>query len=124
MGTNGFALIVLFTLAVATGATIIALSALIGRRQAPRERGLPYECGLDPVASPRNRFSIKYFVVAVLFLVFDVEVIFFYPWALVFRDGIVSGQGMFLVIEMAVFFGILLLALVYAWGRGALDWEK
>ena len=68
MTTNGIALIMLFILAAATGGLIVALSALIGRRMAPSERATPYECGLDPVGTPRRRFSITFFLVAVIFI--------------------------------------------------------
>lgn len=124
MGTGGVALIILFALAAATGVVILILSALIGRRRPPAERLLPYECGLDPIAQPRRRFAVKYFLIALLFILFDVEVVFFYPWALVFRDVARGGMGLFVFIEMAVFLAILGLALVYAWGKGALEWEE
>lgn len=123
MGTAGIALIMLFAIALGMGGAIVAISAFIGRRRPPAERLLPYECGLDPADKPRHRFSVKYFLVAVLFIIFDVEVVFFYPWALAFRDAISAGKGMFLMIEMAVFMCIIVIALAYAWGRGALDWE-
>lgn len=124
MDSGVFALILLFLLAAATGGAIVALSAAIGRRRPPPERGLPYECGLDPVGGARGRFSVKYFLVAVLFIIFDVEIVFFYPWALAFRELASGGQGVFLLVELAVFVAILALALAYAWGRGALEWER
>lgn len=124
MGIGGFSLIVLFVLAAAMGGGILLISSLVGRHRAPPERGLPYECGLDPIGQPRRRLAVKYFLVAVLFILFDVEVVFFYPWALVFRGVARGGMGMFVFIEMAIFLGILGLALAYAWGKGALEWEK
>jgi NADH-quinone oxidoreductase subunit A len=124
MGSGGVALIMLFVLALATGGGIVALSAMVGRCTPPPERLLPYECGLDPAGQPRRRLSVKFFLVAVLFIIFDVEVVFFYPWALAFREGMAGGGGMFLLVEMGIFLGVLALALVYAWGRGALEWER
>ena len=124
MDSGGVGLIMLFVLAAATGGGIVALSAMVGRRTPPPERLLPYECGLDQAVQPRRRFSVKFFLVAVLFIIFDVEIVFFYPWALAFREGIAGGNGMALLVEMAIFLGVLALALLYAWGRGALEWER
>ena len=124
MDSGGVGLIMLFVLAAATGGGIVALSAMVGRRTPPPERLLPYECGLDQAVQPRRRFSVKFFLVAVLFIIFDVEIVFFYPWALAFRELASGGQGVFLLVELAVFVAILALALAYAWGRGALEWER
>lgn len=124
MDPQTFSLILLFVLAAGTGGAIVAISAMIGRVDAPLERGLPYECGLDPVGSPRRRFSVKFFLVAVLFIVFDVEVAFLYPWAVAFRDIAKSSGAMFVMSEIVIFVVLLALALTYAWGRGALDWEE
>ncbi len=77
----------------------------------------PYECGIETSGEPRSRYSIRYYVIAVLFVVFDVEVIFFFPWAVQFNL-----LGLFGFIEMLVFIGILLLGYAYAWKKGALEW--
>ena len=76
-----------------------------------------YECGIESEDEPRARYSIRYYVIAVLFVVFDVEVIFFFPWAVRF-----DALGLFGFIEMLIFIGILLLGYLYAWGKGALEW--
>lgn len=123
MDIEKFSLILLFFVAAATGAAIIAISAMIGRHKAPPDRRLPYECGLDPSGTPRQRMSVKYFLIAVLFIIFDVEVVFFYPWALVFRRA-GPEMGLFLLVEMVIFLAVLGLALLYAWGKGALEWEE
>ncbi|HPQ81116.1 MAG TPA: NADH-quinone oxidoreductase subunit A [bacterium] len=124
MDSGVFALTSLFLFAAATGGAIVALSAAVGRRRPPPERNLPYECGLDPVGKPGNRFSVKYFLVAVLFIIFDVEIVFLYPWALAFRELAFGGHGVFLIAELIAFAFILSVALAYAWGRGALEWER
>lgn len=124
MSIDGFSLILLFLLAAGVSAAIIGLSAIIGRKKGPRERAIPYECGLDPVGKPRARASLKFFLVAVLFIIFDVEVVFLYPWAIVFKDFVRQGQGVLMFAEMAVFLGILALGFLYVWGRGALEWEE
>jgi NADH-quinone oxidoreductase subunit A len=76
-----------------------------------------YECGIETSGEPRSRYSIRYYVIAVLFVVFDVEVIFFFPWAVRFNV-----LGLFGFVEMLIFIGILLLGYVYAWKKGALEW--
>ncbi len=77
----------------------------------------PYECGVEPVRDARQRFSVRFYIVAMLFLIFDVETIFLFPWAVQFRQ-----LALFGFIEMTIFIGILILGYVYAWKRGALEW--
>ncbi len=124
MSINAISILVLFALAAAVALGIVLISALLGSGRKSTEKLLPYECGLDPIGSPRRRFSVKFFLVAILFIVFDVEVVFLYPWAVVFREFKAAGEGALAFTVAAVFLGILLLGLVYAWGRGALDWEE
>ncbi len=123
MSPSGLAITILFFCAAALGAVIMLLSSFIGKRKAPAARKLPYECGIDPVGSPHHRISVKYFLIAVLFIIFDVEIVFFYPWALAFHRGAKGPDGPMLVAELFIFMLILLVALVYAWGKGALEWE-
>lgn len=78
-----------------------------------------YECGEEPVGSARARFNIRFYVIALIFLIFEVEVVFLFPWALVYRD-----LGLFAFIEMAVFLAILLVGFAYVWVKGDLDWDK
>ena len=110
---------ILFMLIVATGLAgiIILLSWLIGKRQESREKLMPYECGNDPVGTARRRFSIKFYIVAVLFIVFDIEAVFLYPWAVIYRN-----LKLFGLIEMVVFIGVLLIGCIYVWKKGALEW--
>ena len=124
MSINAISILILFALAAAVAAGIVLISALLGRGRKSEEKLLPYECGLDPIGTPRRPFSVKFFLVAILFIVFDVEVVFLYPWAIVFRDFKAAGAGLTAFAVAAVFLGILLLGLIYAWGRGALDWEE
>lgn len=79
----------------------------------------PYECGEDPVGDAWVRFNVRFYVIALIFLIFDVEVVFLFPWALVFRNF-----GMFGFLEMAVFLGILIVGFIYVWAKGDLDWDK
>lgn len=101
----GFALVTLF------------LSHVLGPRRPTREKLSPYECGIDPVGSARERFSVKFYLVAMLFIIFDIEIIFLYPWAV-----ILNSLGLFGLVEMIVFLGILLIGLLYVWKRGGLEW--
>jgi NADH-quinone oxidoreductase subunit A len=103
---------------VAVAVFIIVLSTLVVRRKPSAQKVMPYECGMDPVGSARRRFSVKFFVIAILFVIFDIEAVFLYPWAVIFRD-----LRLFGLIEMAVFIGVLLLGLFYVWRKGALEWE-
>ncbi len=104
-------------------AAFIGLSALIvgilvrPRRPYP-EKLEPYESGIPPVGEPRYRFSVKFYIVAMLFVVFDVEAVFLYPWAVAYDK-----LGVFGFVEMMLFIFILLVGYVYAWKKGALDWE-
>ena len=78
-----------------------------------------YECGEDPIGEPWVKFNIRFYVVALIFIIFDVEAVFLFPWALVFKE-----MGMFAFIEMAVFLGILIVGYAYVWVKGDLDWDK
>ncbi len=111
---------VLVTLLVATflGLLIIGLSTYLSRRNPTRVKLMPYECGMDPIGDARGRFSVRFFLIGMLFIVFDIELIFLYPWATIFDK-----LKMFGFVEMLIFVLVLLLGLVYAWRKGALEWE-
>lgn len=109
---------IIFALAIILGAVILALSHLIGPRRPEPSKASPYECGMPPVGDARLRFSVKFYVVAMLFLLFDIEVVFLYPWAIIFRS-----LGMFGFIEMLVFLAILFLGYIYALKKGGLKWD-
>lgn len=83
-----------------------------------------YECGVPPQGDARHRFSVKFFLVAMIFLLFDVEVVFLFPWAVLLKTFKEAGMGFQLLIPMLVFLGMLGIGLVYEWKRGALDWER
>jgi NADH-quinone oxidoreductase subunit A len=106
-------------LAAALAGIIVLLSWLIGYRRPTRAKLSPYECGMTPVGNARERFSVKFYLVAMLFILFDVEAIFLYPWAVILRD-----LKMFGFLEMMVYIGIVLVGLFYIWKKGALDWGK
>lgn len=122
--------LIMFTVAVGMACVIPVLSWVLGPKKPTRSKLSVYECGLNPVGNARERFSVKFYLVAILFIVFDIEIVFMYPWAVSFREalalqksGEVPGLGWFWMIEMLIFFVVLTLGLVYAWRKGALDWS-
>jgi NADH-quinone oxidoreductase subunit A len=111
-------LIHLVVVGVVAGA-IVTLSWIIGYRRPTRAKMSPYECGMTPVGDARERFSVKFYLVAMLFILFDVEAVFLYPWAVILRD-----LKMFGFWEMLIYIGIVLVGLLYVWKKGVLDWNQ
>lgn len=109
---------VLAILAVGLVAIILTLPGLIGPRRSSPGKYVPYESGIRPVTPGRQRFHVRFSMIAMLFILFDIEVVFFYPWAVNFRELRVFG-----LIEMLVFIAILLVGYLYVWRRGAFRWE-
>jgi NADH-quinone oxidoreductase subunit A len=112
-------LLIHFLLACALASAIVLLSWLIGYRKPTRAKLSPYECGMIPVGDARQRFSVKFYLVAMLFILFDVEAVFLYPWAVILRR-----LKMFGFWEMLVYIGIVLVGFFYIWKKGALDWNE
>ena len=104
---------------VATGFAFLTLivSGLISSEKYNKVKLEPYECGIEPVTDARDRYSIRYYLVAMLFVIFDVETVFMFPWAVIFNKLLLFG-----LIEMMVFVFILVVGYYYAWQKGALDW--
>ncbi len=103
---------------------MVVLSQLLGKHRPNRAKNTPYECGIVPTGDARQRFSVKFYLVAMLFILFDVEAVFLYPWAVVFRWLKSVGLGMFAFWEMLVYIGIILVGFFYIWKKGVLDWNK
>ncbi len=116
-------IVVLVTVAVLFGFVSITLSSLIGQKKPSDVKMAPYECGCEPVGTARDRFSIKFYLIAMFFILFDIEAVFLYPWAVVFKKFIKAGSGGFILVEMLVFIAILLVGYIYIWKKGALEWE-
>ncbi len=112
-------LLIHFVLAGTLAGVIVLLSWILGYRRPTRAKLSPYECGVAPVGDARGRFSVKFYLVAMLFILFDVEAIFLYPWAIILRD-----LKMFGFWEMMVYIGIVLVGFFYIWKKGALDWGE
>ena len=115
-------LLIHFLLAGALASGLVLLSWIIVYRKPTRAKLSPYECGMTPVGDARERFSVKFYMVAMLFILFDVEAVFLYPWAIILKDLKRMGQGLFGISEMFVYIGIVLVGFWYIWKKGALDW--
>ncbi|MEY5069496.1 MAG: hypothetical protein RLZ47_1358 [Bacteroidota bacterium] len=111
---------IIFQMIVALGFVVVTMvvTHLVGPKRKTADKLIPFESGIESIGNARQPFSIKYFLVAILFVLFDVEVIFMYPWVVNFRDFGWAG-----VIEMFIFMGTLLLGFIYVLKKGALDWE-
>jgi NADH-quinone oxidoreductase subunit A len=106
-------------IAMALAAGLLTVSYLLGKRVRNRVKDTPYESGITPTGDARERFSVKFYLVGMLFILFDIEVIFLYPWVVVFRD-----LKMFGFVEMMVFVFLILSGFFYIWKKGALDWAE
>jgi NADH-quinone oxidoreductase subunit A len=108
----------IFLLGMIVAGAMLALSHFIGPKNPTKVKQAPFECGNESVGTTRQRFSVRFYLVALLFIVFDIEVVFLYPWAVLYKD-----LGMFGLVEMVVFMAILAVGLAYVWRKGALEWE-
>ena len=113
-----FPVLVQGLLAVVIAAALIIISYVFGKRVKNKIKDTPYESGITPTGDARARFSVKFYLVAMLFILFDIEAIFLYPWVVVYRD-----LKMFGFIEMLIFVVLILSGFFYIWKRGALDWS-
>lgn len=111
-------LVVIVGISAIIGLAIIVLSTILSPKDASRVKLMPYECGMDPIGDARRRFSVRFFLIGMLFIVFDIELIFFFPWAAIFAD-----LRLFGFVEMLIFVLVLLVGLGYVWRKGALEWE-
>jgi NADH-quinone oxidoreductase subunit A len=117
--TRYLPLLIHLTFALGLSVAMVVLSALLGKHRPTRAKMQPYECGMMPVGDARQRFSVKFYLVAMLFILFDVEAIFLYPWAVILRE-----LKMFGFYEMLVYILVILTGFFYIWKKGVLDWSK
>ena len=119
-------ILLIFIVAAGFAVTNILLSRIVGQRKSTRTKLMPYECGKDPVGSARERFSVKFYLIAMLFILFDIEVIFLIPWAVVFKRLSAPQYGLrtLLYVEMMLFVALLLAGYVYVLKKGAFDWGE
>jgi len=117
---------ILLTFVVATGLAVVLAFAprLLAVRRPTPEKAIPYECGKDPIGSARERFSVAFYLVAMIFILFDIEAIFLIPWAVVFRDLAREVSRGFVFVEMMIFIAVLIAGYVYAWKKGVFDWHR
>jgi NADH-quinone oxidoreductase subunit A len=101
----------------------IVLGTLFGPSRPASKKTMPYESGMNPIGPGSRRVPVRLYLIAVLFILFDIEVVFFIPWALIFNNSVANGNGLFMLAEMAVFVVILLVGYAYAWKKGALEWD-
>jgi len=113
-----FPVLLFIAIALAFGVVTLVLSYLVQPKYPEAEKLSPYECGSEPFSDARMPFPVRYYIFAMLFVIFDIEVIFLYPWAVVF-DKI----GLIGLVEMLIFIALFLVAYVYAWRKGALEWD-
>lgn len=109
---------VLFVFALVLAGLVIAIGHTFGPRRPTARKSMPYESGMRPIGPGTRRIPVRFYLIAVLFILFDIEVVFFFPWAIVYKN-----LGLFGLVEMLIFIVILLVGYVYAWKKGALEWE-
>src|SRR5438105_3857555 len=117
---SSWAPILIFLVLVSGFAAVSVIgSFVVGMSKPSPEKLAPYECGMQPVGTGRDRFSVKFYLVAMLFLLFDIEAVFLFPWAVVYRE-----LKLFGFFEMLLFIAVILAGYIYAWKKGALEWER
>jgi len=116
---NYGSLLLMFILAAGLSGALIVVSTIVGKHKRTREKDQPYECGIRPTGDAREPISVQFYMVALLFILFDIEAIFLYPWALVYHD-----LKLFGFVEMLVYIIILLAGYIFLWKKGALDWNR
>jgi len=111
-------ILLLVLVAIGFGLCSLVFSSLIGQKKSSKVKLQPYESGCEPVGTARERFSIKFYLIAMLFILFDIEAVFLYPWAILYKK-----LGVFGLVEMGLFIVILFVGYIYVWKKGALEWE-
>ena len=113
-----FPVLVQAVVALGLAVALSTLSVVLGRRMKSPQKDTPYECGIAPTGDAKDRFSVKFYLVAMIFILLDIEAVFLYPWAVVYRK-----LKMFGFVEMLLFIGLVLVGYFYVWKKGALDWS-
>jgi NADH-quinone oxidoreductase subunit A len=118
MLTEYFPILLFIIIGLAIGVGPILIGFLLGPRKPDTEKNSPYECGFEAFEDARMKFDVRYYLVAILFIIFDLEIAFLFPWAIVFKD-----LGIFGFVAMMIFLAILVVGFIYEWKKGALEWE-
>jgi NADH-quinone oxidoreductase subunit A len=111
-------ILMVFGVSALVAGAMLWIPSLIAPRRVNVVKAAPFECGKDPVALPEGRFAIKFSTIAIFFIIFDIELMFVFPWTVLYRK-----LGWFGFVEMSVFLGILMLGFLYIWGKGGLEWD-
>ena len=114
-----FPVVVQIVIAATVAGALVVFSVLLGKHVRDKAKDMPYESGMNPIGSARERFSVKYYLVGIVFILFDIEAIFLYPWAVVYRE-----LRFFAFFEMLLFIVLILAGFFYIWKKGALEWSK
>ncbi|HUQ32906.1 MAG TPA: NADH-quinone oxidoreductase subunit A [Pyrinomonadaceae bacterium] len=117
-------ILLMFVVAAGFAVGNVLLSQFVGQRKGTRTKLMPYECGKDPVGNARERFSVKFYLIAMIFILFDIEVIFLVPWAVVFKSFAANGYRNLIYVEMMLFVALLLVGYIYVVKKGAFDWGE
>ena len=118
MLSNYLPVLIFVAIALVMAVVVISLGYFLGTRRPDKEKLSPYECGFEAFEDSRMKFDVRYYLVAILFIIFDLEIAFLFPWAIV-----IDQIGLFGFAAMAVFLGILVIGFIYEWKKGALEWE-
>lgn len=118
LGLKYAPILILLALAFAIPVLMLGMAGMTGPRQPSQRKMTPFESGVESAGDVRHRYSVKFFLIALLFIIFDIEAVFIYPWSVLFRK-----LGLFGFVEMTIFLLVLLLGLFYVWKKGALEWE-
>jgi NADH-quinone oxidoreductase subunit A len=113
-----FPILVFLVISIALGAILLATGGILGQRTPDSEKASPYECGFEAFEDTRSKFDVRYYLVAILFIIFDLEIAFFIPWALA-----LDSLGVFGLVAMAIFVAELVIGYFFIWKKGALEWE-
>lgn len=118
MVENYLPILVFLVVGLSVGVITLLLGRIVGPHRPDSEKTSPYECGFEAFEDSRMKFDVRYYLVAILFIIFDLEIAFLFPWAVVLDD--IGGAGF---VAMAIFLGILVIGFIYEWKKGALEWE-
>lgn len=123
MAEHYLPVILVLVIAVVFAALFLGLSYWLGPKRPTALKESTYECGIPPRSSIQIRFFVRFFLVALLFLLFDLEAVFLYPWVLLYRSFLADGRALFALMEMGIFLAVLLVGFIYAWKKGGLEWQ-
>jgi NADH-quinone oxidoreductase subunit A len=124
MMENYFPILMFVLVGIAISVLVVVMGSLLGPHKPDPEKLSPYECGFEAFEDARMKFDVRYYLIAILFILFDLEIAFLFPWATIFKDIVASESiRLFGFVEMLVFVAILVIGYIYAWAKGALEWE-